>query len=270
MGSPITSDMRVVDQMLINKQPDKDWEASPPWAPPFDDPAKIETYNKLPRYVQDNIARLNVQGEDARWNIVLETYKQYLTQKNGYSPHTPEGTPPPLSQHTPEGTPPSRGGGAIIFNDPLLDREFNKLGGSQQSKILQLEGGKRISVMHEIIRRSQMGGQNLATNGNGDPSLNKAFNALPVHNQMVALQGGYNSMAKEFGGLAKHVPEVTTTINRPVPMSVQLAGKFPLLAVEQKGGNKNTSETKTSNDEISSSSSSSDSNSGGSIKKIII
>ena len=122
--------------------------------------------------------------------------------------------------------------------------------------------------MHEIIRRSQMGGQNSTING--DPSLNKAFAALPVHNQMVALQGGYNSMAKEFGGLAKHVPEITTTISKPVPMSVQLAGKFPLLAVEQKGGNKNTSESTTSNDETSSSSSSSDSNSGGSVKKITI
>jgi hypothetical protein len=78
-------------------------------------------------------------------------------------------------------------------------------------------------------------------------------------------------MAKEFGGLAKHVPEVTTTIHKPVPMSLQLAGKFPLLAVEQTGGNKNTSETTTSNDETSSSSSSStDSNSGVSVKKIII
>jgi DNA-directed RNA polymerase II subunit RPB2 len=266
MSSPITPDIRVIDQMLIDKEPDKDWGDSPPWAPPFDEPEKIEIYNKLPRYVQDNIAKLNVQGEDAKWYVVNETYKQYLKQQYGYSPHTPEGTPPPLGPRTPEGTPPSRGG-AIVFNDPLLDQKFNNLSGDQQSKILQLEGGKRISVMREIMRRSQMAGQNSTINV--DPSLNKAFAALPVHNQMVALQGGYNSMAKEFGGLAKHVPEITTTISKPVPMSVQLADKYPLLAVEQKGGNKNTSESTTSNDETSSSSSSSDSNSGGgTIKKI--
>ncbi|NBV99473.1 MAG: hypothetical protein EBR67_08200, partial [Proteobacteria bacterium] len=80
---------------------------------------------------------------------------------------------------------------------------------------------------------------------------------------------GYNSMAKEFGGLAKHVPEITTTISRPVPMSVELAGKFPLLAVDQKGGEeKNTTSSKSSNDETSSSTLSSDNNSGEGVKKI--
>jgi hypothetical protein len=215
----------------------------------------------------------------------LETYNRYLKQTNGYSPHTPEGTPPPLGPLTPEGTPPPlgpltpegtpppRGGGAIIFNDPLLDSEFNKLGGSQQARILQLPSEQRGGVMHQIITRSQMGGQNpnTNTNTNGEPYLNKAFNALPVDKQFVALQGGYNSMAKQFGGLAKIVPEISSTINRPVPMSVQLAGKFPLLAVEQKGGDKTNDSSSSDNSSSSSSSnSSSDSSSGGSVKKITI
>jgi hypothetical protein len=119
--------------------------------------------------------------------------------------------------------------------------------------------------MNEILRRTSMqsGGSIVS---NKDP-LNKAFSALPLHNQVLALQGGYNSMAKEFNTLAKTVPEITTTVIKPVPVSVELANKFPLLAVEQNGGDKKDSdETSSSNNTGSESSSSS--SSVGSVKKI--
>lgn len=252
LPSPITPDIKVIDQMLINNEPDKDWEASPPWAPPFFEPEKIKIYQKLPRYIQDNIARLNVQGEDVKWYVVNEVYKKYLKQQTGFSPHTPEGSL----------------GGANIFNDPILDGEFNKLGGAQQAEILQLDAGKRRQIMGEIIRRSQMGSQTSTTNV--VPALNQAFDKLPLHNKMLALQGGYNSIAKEFGGLAKHIPEVTTTISRPVPISVQLAGKFPLLAVEDGSNKYNSSSTKSLDTSSSSTDTSLDTSSGKGVKKITI
>jgi len=252
LPSPTTPDIRVIDQMLINNEPDKDWEASPPWAPPFFEPEKIKIYQKLPRYIQDNIARLNVQEEDVKWYVVNEVYKKYLKQQTGFSPNTPEGSL----------------GGANIFNDPILDGEFNKLGGAHQAEILQLDAGKRRQIMGEIIRRSQMGSQTSTTNV--VPALNQAFDKLPLHNKMLALQGGYNSIAKEFGGLAKHIPEVTTTISRPVPISVQLAGKFPLLAVEDGSNKYNSSSTKSLDTSSSSTDTSLDTSSGKGVKKITI
>jgi len=251
LPSPITPDIKVIDQMLINNQPDKELDASPPWAPPVYEHEKIKIWNKLPRYIQDNISSLNMQGEDANWYVINEVYKKYLKQQTGFVPHTPEGTPP-------------QRGGANIFNEPLLDGWFNKLGGVQQAEILQLDAEKRRHIMGEIIRRSQMDEQSLTK-----PDLTQAFDKLPLHNKMVALQGGYNSMAKEFGGLAKHIPEVTTTISKPVPMSVQLAGKFPLLAVEGETKKTDSSSTK-SIDTSSSSESSSDTNSDVGVKKITI
>jgi hypothetical protein len=67
---------------------------------------------------------------------------------------------------------------------------------------------------------------NVNENANEKSILNKAFNALPEHNKMVALQGGYNSMAKEFSGLAKHANDITTTIRKPISISEELANKF--------------------------------------------
>jgi hypothetical protein len=296
-GSPIYSPQGPIniDDLLINKEPEKDWEASPPWAPPFENSDKNDMYNQLPRYVQDNIIKLNIRDENTLFDVIIQANNKLIKQRTGFSPHTPssimsngeeftsltpmslgptpqgttpEGTPPPLGPRTPEGTPPSRGG-AIIFNDPLLDSQFNKLGGAQQARILALPQNQRGGVMSEIIKRSMQGGSSNVLN---NEPLNDLFGRLPVHNKVLALQGGYSSMAKELKTLGGRVPEITTTISKPVPMSVQLADKYPLLAVEQKGGNKNTSESTTSNDETSSSSSSSsssDSNSGGgTIKKI--
>jgi hypothetical protein len=75
-------------------------------------------------------------------------------------------------------------------------------------------------------------------------------------------------MAKEFNSLAKHVPETLTTFKRPVPVSVELANKFPLLAVEG-GNNKNTSSS-TKSDNETSSSSSTNNDSDSHVKKITI
>jgi hypothetical protein len=281
-SSPIQSPQGPIniDDLLVNKEPDKDWEASPPWAPPFENPDKNDIYNQLPRYVQDNIIQLHISDENTLFDVVNEANKRLIKQRSGFSPNTPSSimsngeeftslTPMSLGP-TPEGSM----GGANIFGDQYMNNEFNKLGGAQQAEILQLPPKQREGVMAEIIRRSrrQTGGNGLnnTSSSDGNVTLNKAFNALPVHNQVLALQGGYNSMAKEFNSLAKHVPETTTTISRPVPVSVELANKFPLLAVEQKGGDKkNNDESTTSSDNTSSSSSSQDNSSGGgTIKKI--
>jgi hypothetical protein len=258
-ASPITPDIKVIEEMLINKEPDKDWEASPPFAPPFDDPEKNEIYNKLPRYVQDNITRLNVKGEDAQWYVVNETYKQYLKQQSL------DGSP----SLGPEGNPLQKAGaGAIVFNNPLLDSKFNELSGEQQAKILGLPHTQREGVMSEIIKRTMQGGLNNVSN---NEPLNDLFGRLPVHNQMVALQGGYKSMADELKTLGGQVPKTLTTVRTPIPVSVKLSNKFPLLAVDQKGGEeKNTTSSKSSNDETPSSTLSSDNNSGEGVKKITI
>jgi DNA-directed RNA polymerase II subunit RPB2 len=268
-ASPITPDIKVIEEMLINKEPDKDWEASPPFAPPFDDPEKNEIYNKLPRYVQDNILRLNVKGEDAQWYVVNETYKQYLKQQTGFLPHTPDGSPSLGSEGNPlQKAGAGTGTGANVFNNPLLDSKFNELSGEQQAKILGLPHTQRGGVMSEIIKRTMQGGSN---NGSNNEPLNDLFGRLPVHNQMVALQGGYKSMADELKTLGGQVPKTLTTVRTPIPVSVKLSNKFPLLAVDQKGGEeKNTTSSKSSNDETPSSTSSSDNNSGEGVKKITI
>jgi hypothetical protein len=263
-ASPITPDINVIEEMLINNEPDKDWEASPPWAPPFDDPEKNEMYNKLPRYVQDNIVRLNVQGEDAKFYVVNEVYKKYIQQQTGVLPQSPDGSPPQrmIGPRTPEGTPPSRGEGAIIFNNSLLDSKFNELSGEQQARILGLPHTQREGVMSEIMKRSMQGGSNNVLN---NEPLNDLFGRLPVHNQMVALQGGYKSMADELKTLGGQVPKSLTTVRTPIPVSVELSNKFPLLAVDQKGEEKNRDSLKSSNDDTSSSS---DNNVNETVKKI--
>ena len=230
---------------------------SPPWASPFDEAEKNDAFFALPKPIQDLIMRKTFSNEEL-WNQVKSHTELIKAEYARSSSHTPEENPPQL-----------RGGANIFPDNPHMNMAFNRLEGSQQSQILQLPPEQRGGVMNEILRRSSMqsGGLN-ASNGlsNKDP-LNKAFNALPVHNQVLALQGGYNSMAKEFNTLAKAVPDITTTVIKPVPVSVELANKFPLLAIDQKGGDKKeTDDTSSSNN--TSSESSSSSSSGSSVKKI--
>jgi hypothetical protein len=82
-------------------------------------------------------------------------------------------------------------------------------------------------------------------------------------------------MSKEFNTLAKSVHDEKITITKPKTVQEQLAGKLPLLSVDQKGGNTESSTSETSSSTSSSASSdnttsesSSSDTSGGSIKKI--
>jgi DNA-directed RNA polymerase II subunit RPB2 len=254
---------------------------SPPWAPPFDEEEKNKAFYALPRHMQNDIMALNIGDDDGLWKMVqfrtqqLKDNPQLSPVKTAWdttssSPFRDEsmGTMTPISigdDRTPLsnlGTPPLKGGANIFPNDPNLNSVFNKLGGSQQADILRLPQEQRHGVVREIMRRSS--GQN------GGGLLVDSFQKLPLDKQFVALQGGYTSMAKEFGGFSKKIPEATVTIKRPISMSQQLAGKYPLLAVEQKDGDKKNIEDSTSNNDTSSSnnSSSSSSSGGGSIKKI--
>ena len=94
-------------------------------------------------------------------------------------------------------------------------------------------------------------------------------------------------MSKEFNNLAKTVNHEKITITKPRTVQEELAGKLPLLSVEQKGGNTesstnissstsssdNTTSNSTSNSSSNTTSNSSDnttsnSSSDSSIKKI--
>ena len=195
---------------------------------------------------------------------------QYSPQSPQYSPPMADDLPPPmaddLSQPMDETGSPKfalEGGGANIFPDDLIMNEaFNNLDGERQTKILQLIPEQRKSVMSEIMRRSAnnplLGGNNPLQGGNNP--LKGAFNVLPVDKQLLALQGGYSSMAKEFGTLAKKTTDEITTIKKPLSMSQQMADKYPLIAVEETQENK-TSDKTSDNESISN-------NTDSSIKKI--
>jgi hypothetical protein len=139
-----------------------------------------------------------------------------------------------------------------------MNETFNNLSGEQQSQILQIPEGQRENVMNEIMRKGGIIQPNLEKpleNSLENP-LNNAFKALPQMNQVIALQGGYNSMAKEFNNLAKQIPDTFETIKKPIPITEQLAQQLPLFAVEQKGGTTTSTETEsnTSTSSIESSS----------------
>jgi hypothetical protein len=95
---------------------------------------------------------------------------------------------------------------------------------------------------------------------------------------MEILKDGYKSVSTEFKQLAGQVDKPLVTINRPQSIQQQMSEQFPLLAVEQKGGNTETETdiTSSANDTSSSlnTSSTSDStnsdstNSDSTIRKI--
>jgi DNA-directed RNA polymerase II subunit RPB2 len=128
------------------------------------------------------------------------------------------------SHHTPDELPPV-GGGFQIFDEPNMNEIFNELSDENKSQIMKLEPAQRYSVVREILRRNPI-------KNNGSELLDDAFKALPLDKQFVALQGGYNSMAKEFNSLSKTTPDPLVTINRPVPISQRISEKFPMLSVE--------------------------------------
>jgi hypothetical protein len=188
---------------------------------------------------------------------------------------------PQWGPRTPEESPSLNGGGqgANIFSDTTMNDIFNRLSGEQQSKILQLPEQQRGGVMQEIIRRS-MKGRAANLSNKIDSQMDKAFQALPLQSQAVALQGGYASMANQFKSLAKSdVSELgITTIKNSVPVSEALSNKLPLLAVKTvndidgvKDNDNDEKESENKEDDKSSSFSSSSSTTSASsgIKKII-
>ena len=232
---------------------------SPPWGPPFDEAEKNDAFFKLPKEIQDKAIRDFDRDED-RWNFIVQQTEQLA--------------PPSMG---------SKGGSINIFPEDLnMNAAFNMLSGSSQAKILQMEDGQRRIVMGQIMRQSarQSGGNaiignTIQQNQSSNTPLVPYFEALPVQKQLTALQGGYNSMSKEFNTLAKSVHSEKMTISKPQTVQEQLAGKLPLLAVDQKGGNTESSPSETSSGTSSGTSSdnttsesSSSSSSGGSIKKI--
>jgi hypothetical protein len=163
---------------------------------------------------------------------------------------------------------PPLSGGSPVFNDTQMYEAFSKLSGENQQQILKLSEPERLAVMSEILRKSSHAEKNV---------LGGAFEALPVDKKLVALQGGYNSMAKDFGGLVKTVQPITTTVYKPMNMQDILTKQLPLIGV--KGGASNVS-SETTNKEVkfsdtsdtssSSSSSGSSSSSSSNIKTITI
>ena len=136
---------------------------------------------------------------------------------------------------------------------------FNNLSKENQHQILGLDNIQRKSVMDEIIRKSsEVDKSNYILGG--------AFEALPVDKKLVALHGGYTSMAKDFGGLAKTAPLMSSKFHRTEPIYNQLAGKLPLLSIEDK------TPTSDNHDNIESTvaTNSSPSSEGGTIKRITI
>jgi hypothetical protein len=134
---------------------------------------------------------------------------------------------------------------------------FNNLSKENQHQILGLNNIQRKSVMDEIIRKSsEVDKSNYILGG--------AFEALPVDKKLVALHGGYTSMAKDFGGLAKTAPLMSSKFHRTEPIYNQLAGKLPLLSIDEKTPTPNDT---TATDDTKDSSSLSNS---GSVKRITI
>jgi hypothetical protein len=190
---------------------------------------------------------------------------QYDPNSPQYDPNSPQYVPgsPAYAPQTPSNL---VGGSVNIFpEDPNMNAAFNMLNGSSQSKILQMEGEQRRIVMGQIMRQSarQSGENTIQQNQSGNTPLVPYFEALTVKNQLTALQGGYTSMSKEFNNLAKTVNHETITITKPRTVQEELAGKLPLLSVEQKGGNTESSTPETSTN-ISSSTPSSDNTSSNS------
>jgi hypothetical protein len=176
---------------------------------------------------------------------------------------------------------PSMVGGSNIFSsNQSMNNAFNMLSGSNQSKILQMDGGQREIVMGQIMRQSaqQSGGNSILGNTiqqNQSP-LEPYFTALPTKNQLTALQGGYKAMSNEFKNLENSVNNEKITISKPQSIQSQLAGMYPLLKVteEQNGGTSNSSTDNSSTSNSSADNSSADNSSasnssvGGNIKKI--
>ena len=222
---------------------------SPPYAPQFTEPEKNNAFFALPKRLQDQIIR-ETNNPNEMWELVKNKTQEI---QNG----------------TGNDTSGFIGGANIFPDDPYMNNTFNQLSGDKQSQILQLSQEQRGGVMREIMRRSVM-----QDNSKPNDPLGGAFKALPLDKQFVALQNGYGSLAKEFKNYATTVPDPIATINRPIPVASQLAEKFPLLAIDKKGGsitNDNVSrdnDSSYSSNDNSNNDNSNNNNSGTIVKKI--
>jgi hypothetical protein len=183
-----------------------------------------------------------------------------------YNPESPLYNPDLNTDSPPFNPFSSQGGGTInLFSDPNMNASFNMLNGSSQAEILQMEPEQREIVMREIIRKSgrqETQNYNEVKNQseNSSKGLEPYFNALPVDKQISALKGGYQSMSSEFSKLEGKMEEPLITIKKPISTHEELTNKFPILSIDQKGGdlkNDTTSGESSLSDNSSSSSSSS-------------
>ena len=160
-----------------------------------------------------------------------------------------------------------KGGSINIFpNNANMNAAFNMLSGDSQSKILQMSEGEREIVMREIMRKTSRQTEN-NTNTNAPVTaqqsggaLNTYFQALPTKTQLEVLKGGYKSVSSEFSQLADKVDTPLVTIVRPPSIQQQIAGQFPLLAVETNTEISSDDKNTTSSDNATSSDNTTSSN----------
>jgi DNA-directed RNA polymerase II subunit RPB2 len=226
-----------------NMNPDS--EDSVPYAPPFDEEIKNQAFYALPTQVRNDIMN-KTYNEDERWKLIQEKTEELKLQ-----PNADKGFQPIIFE--------TKGGSVNLFpEDPQLNSAFNKLDGANQAKILQMDNNQRHNVMKAIILKSQQQGTN----------LNSYFERLPLHNQVVALQNGYNSLSKDFSNLAKKVQDPLITIKKPVSVEDELKKQFPLLAVETKNEEKQKNEEQNNNSNSDSNSNSNSDSGNINVKKI--
>ena len=161
-----------------------------------------------------------------------------------------------------------KGGSINLFpENPYMNEAFNMLGGSNQAKILQLNPEQRPIIMGQIMRQTA-GRQPIQSGGTTTTPLAPYFERLPVEKQLTALQGGYNSMSKEFNKLANSVSKENITIIKPTTIQEQLEGKLPLLSVETNNKNKDNEDINNNNETTLSETGGTNKNNDSSIKKI--
>jgi hypothetical protein len=140
-----------------------------------------------------------------------------------------------------------------------MNAAFNNLKGESQAQILQMEPGQRNIVMQQIMIKSARNSSGLQGPveqiQNASSPLIRYFTNLPIRNQLGALQDGYKEVSSEFKQLAGKANDQKVTINTPKSIQQQLAGRLPLLAVDdtstKSGGELKETNTSSNADESS-------------------
>lgn len=110
---------------------------------------------------------------------------------------------------------------------------INMLTPEQRRKLNALPLEKQAAVLNEIMRRQRL------TPMQPQPSnvLVESFNKLPLHNQVLALHGGYSSVAQELSELSKSVDVAPVVSVQPESITNKLAKQFPMLSVDNQPTN---------------------------------